>query len=124
MNRRQKVELFEQIRREYEFGVGTMTGVARQSGVHRRLVRQALQSAWPPERRRSVRSCPRLTPAPPHHPEQGRAQHAGRAGAQFFRPQRQAHHAGEFQGRFRRPLALTLLGALGHPLQARRQVVG
>jgi ActR/RegA family two-component response regulator len=42
MNRRQKVELFEQIRREYEFGVGTVAGVARKLGVHRRLVRQAL----------------------------------------------------------------------------------
>ena len=61
MNGRQKVELFEQIRREYEFGIGTIAGVARQLGVHRRLVRQALQSAWPAERRRPVRSCPRLT---------------------------------------------------------------
>ena len=65
MNRRQKVELFEQIRREYEFGVGTITGVAQQLGVHRRLVRQALQSAWPPERRCPVRSRPRLAPVQP-----------------------------------------------------------
>jgi transposase len=65
MNRRQKVELFEQIRREYEFGIGTITGVARQLGVHRRLVRQALQSAWPPERRRPMRWCPRLAPVRP-----------------------------------------------------------
>jgi hypothetical protein len=28
MKRRAKVELFEQIRREYEFGVGTIKGVA------------------------------------------------------------------------------------------------
>lgn len=65
MNRRQKVELFEQIRREYEFGIGTIAGVARQLGVHRRLVRQALQRAWPPERQRPVRSCPRLAPVRP-----------------------------------------------------------
>jgi transposase len=65
MDRRQKVELFEQIRREYEFGIGTIAGVARQLGVHRRLVRQALQSAWPPERQRPVRSCPRLAPVRP-----------------------------------------------------------
>jgi len=65
MNRRQKVELFEQIRREYEFGAGTIAGVARQLGVHRRLVRQALQSAWPPERRRPARLCPRLAPVQP-----------------------------------------------------------
>lgn len=65
MNRRQKVELFEQIRREYEFGIGTIAGVARQLGVHRRVVRQALQSAWPPERQHPVRSCPRLAPVRP-----------------------------------------------------------
>ncbi len=29
MDRRAKVEQFEQIRREYEFGVGTVQGVAR-----------------------------------------------------------------------------------------------
>jgi len=38
MERRAKVELFEQIRREYEFGAGTIRGVAQQLGVHRRLV--------------------------------------------------------------------------------------
>ncbi len=35
------VELFEEIRREYEFGVGTIAGVARKFRVHRRLVREA-----------------------------------------------------------------------------------
>ena len=43
------MELFEQIRREYEFGVGTIQGVAQKFGVHRRLVRDALRSAVPPE---------------------------------------------------------------------------
>ena len=42
MERRAKVELFEQIRREYDFGEGTVLGVARRLGVHRRMVRQAL----------------------------------------------------------------------------------
>jgi hypothetical protein len=65
MNRRQKVELVEQSRREYEFGIGTMAGVARQLSVHRRLVRQALPRAWPPARQRPVRSCPRLAPVRP-----------------------------------------------------------
>ena len=41
MNRRGKVELFEQIRREYEHGVGTINGVAKKLGMHRRLVRAA-----------------------------------------------------------------------------------
>ena len=50
MERRAKVELFEQIRREYEFGVGTVRGVAHRLGVHRRMVRQASSSAEPPER--------------------------------------------------------------------------
>ncbi len=39
MDRRRKVELFEQLRREYEFGIGTIKGVARKFGVHRRMVR-------------------------------------------------------------------------------------
>ena len=41
------MELFEQIRREYEFGVGTIAGVSRKLGVHRRMVREALNSAVP-----------------------------------------------------------------------------
>ena len=52
MERRAKVELFEEIRREYEFGEGTVLGVARKLGVHRRMVRQALANAEPPERRK------------------------------------------------------------------------
>lgn len=41
------MELFEQIRREYEFGVGTVAGVSRKLGVHRRMVREALRNAEP-----------------------------------------------------------------------------
>ncbi|MGO9638742.1 MAG: IS21 family transposase [Terracidiphilus sp.] len=65
MERRAKVELFEQIRREYEFGVGTIKGVARKLGVHRRMVRQALADAQPPERRLAERQRPVLRPLLP-----------------------------------------------------------
>jgi len=56
------VELFETIRREYEFGVGTIQGVARKLGVHRRLVREALASAVPSERKRPQRQRPAIGP--------------------------------------------------------------
>ena len=56
------MELFEQIRREYRFGVGTIRGVAKQFGVHRRIVRQAMASAVPPHRKVPMRSQPKLEP--------------------------------------------------------------
>jgi len=62
MDRRAKVELFEEIRREYKYGVGTIKGVARKLGVHRRQVRQALKEALPPERKDPVRSRPKIGP--------------------------------------------------------------
>ena len=43
------MELFEQIRREFEFGVGTISGVSRKLGAHRRLVCEALNIAVPAE---------------------------------------------------------------------------
>lgn len=55
MDWRAKVELFEQIRREYEFGIGTIVGVAAKLGVHRRMVREAIGSAVPKPRKRTER---------------------------------------------------------------------
>ena len=57
------MELFEQIRREYEFGVGTIAGVSRKLGVHRRMVREALRSAVPAERKPQERSLRKLASA-------------------------------------------------------------
>ena len=63
MQRRlRKVELFEQIRREHELGGVTIRALARKFGVHRRLIRQALDSAVPPARKRPCRERPKLGP--------------------------------------------------------------
>ena len=55
MQRRCRVELFEQIRREYEHGSGTISGTAHKFGVHRRTVRQAIECAVPPKRKKPDR---------------------------------------------------------------------
>ena len=55
MDWRAKVELFEEIRREYEFGIGTIAGVAKKLRVHRRMVREAIGSALPVPRKKTER---------------------------------------------------------------------
>lgn len=60
-----EVELYEQLRREYEFGIGTIRGVARKFGVRRRLVREAARQALPPPRKIPDRARPRLDPLRP-----------------------------------------------------------
>ncbi len=57
------MELFEQIRREYKFGVGTISGVSRKLQVHRRLVREALSSAVPGECKPQERKLRKLQAA-------------------------------------------------------------
>jgi transposase len=56
------VELFEEIRREYEYGAGSVKGVARKLGVHRRLVREALADAIPKPKQEAKRPSPAIGP--------------------------------------------------------------
>ena len=56
------MDLFEEIRREYEFGLASISGVARKFGVHRRMVREAIESSIP--MRLPVKERPRPTIGP------------------------------------------------------------
>jgi hypothetical protein len=60
VDRNARVELFEQLRQEHEFGVGTSAGVAAKFGEHRRMVRKAIAGAMPPLHRYPARAKPKL----------------------------------------------------------------
>lgn len=56
-----KVELFELIRKDYHHHHKSIRCIARERHIHRRTVRQALESAVPPKRKKSGRKCTVLT---------------------------------------------------------------
>lgn len=61
-----RVELFERIRRDREREGLSIRELARRHGVHRRTVRQALASPWPPPRKPPAgRAAPKLGPYRP-----------------------------------------------------------
>jgi len=57
------VELFERIRRDSRLEGLSIRGLARRHGVHRRMVREALASAVPAERKTPQRTATALCPA-------------------------------------------------------------
>lgn len=56
-----RVELFELIRHDYYRFGKSKREIARNRGIHRRVVRQAIENPVPPERKKPVRQCPVMT---------------------------------------------------------------
>src|SRR2546427_11335902 len=117
-NRRAKVELYEQIRQEYEHGAGTIRAVARKLGVHRREVRKALASAMPAERKVPERERPKLAAAIPFI---GAILEADRKA-----PRKQRHTAHRIWMRLRREIPEAAVAeATGRPyVRARKAAMG
>ncbi len=59
------MELFEAIRRGHAAGEAIL-GLAKKHGVHRRIVRQAIANAMPPDRKAANRELPKLGPVKEH----------------------------------------------------------
>jgi hypothetical protein len=59
------MQLYKRLRREYEHGLGTISGVANKYKVHRRTVRAALKNAEPPKRKVTPRGLPKMALAIP-----------------------------------------------------------
>jgi hypothetical protein len=85
------VDVFAQSRREYEFGIETIKGVARALGVHRRMVRDVLTSALPSQQKRSERARPSLRLVTPFIDEILQAD--------WTAPRKQRHTAHRINGR-------------------------
>src|ERR1019366_3042451 len=60
-----RMHLYRRLRREYEHGLGTISGVAQKYKVHRRTVRAALKNAVPPKRKVTPRERPKMALAIP-----------------------------------------------------------